>query len=83
VAHKLYVRGVYDDLYRIERKYDEHPDGTRTPVYDALLGPIFTSTKVRSSSSSSGAGYERGKAAGKGINLSRQVGGSSSKALGG
>jgi hypothetical protein len=52
-------------------------------AYYEELFPESTRTKVRGSSTSSGAGYERGKAAGRGINLSRQVGGASSKALGG
>jgi hypothetical protein len=52
-------------------------------AYYEELFPEDTRTKVKGSRSSSGAGYERGKAAGRGINLSRQVGGASSKALGG
>jgi hypothetical protein len=52
-------------------------------AYYEELFPEDTRSKVRGARSSSGAGYERGKAAGKGINLSRQVGGASNKAIGG
>jgi hypothetical protein len=52
-------------------------------AYYEELFPADTRTKVRGLRPSSGGGYDRGKAAGKSINLSRQVGGASSKAIGG